>query len=332
MERSQDTEAAKQKRQISLSIVALLALVLAVGVFSLRRVSMHKAELRELGEQVLTLSSTLTKLESEKVELAEVAREVLRSLRAGQVSSEHPTTSVREHLDMFTQILRRQADTIEMLDQYTTRFIANLREGVEVGPLESVVLRSRADIERFRELVATVGADTEFTNAGTQQALSEIVESARRAVPRLSSDIGEIFVVLSSRTLSRVEQLEQAATVEIALITGMALLLGIFVSRRMRRLQRSLVEAKQLAALGKIAVALQHEINNPLAVIIGNAYIVRSTETSAAERDAALRAVEEAAMRIASVVQHTKDLERLRTTEYLEGVEMIDLGGIKPKQ
>lgn len=331
MERSQDIEAARQKRQISLSIVALLALVLAVGVFSLRRVSMHKAELRELGEQVLTLSSALTKLESEKVELSEVAREVLRPLRAGRASTEIATSHLHEQLEVFNSIIQRQEQTIEMLDQYAANFISNLREGVEVRPLESVVSRSRKDLARFRELVAIVSADGELARAETQQALSEIVESARRAVPRLSSDIGEIFAVLSARTLSRVEQLEQAAMVEIALITGMAMLLGIFVSRRMRRIQRSLVEAKQLAALGKVAVALQHEINNPLAVIIGNAYIVRSTETSAAERDAALHAVEEAAMRIASVVQQTKDLEQLRTTEYLAGVEMIDLSVARKK-
>jgi len=56
---------------------------------------------------------------------------------------------------------------------------------------------------------------------------------------------------------------------------------------------------------------------------------LRSSELKDPERIAVLQAVESSAKSIAEVLKRTKDMERLVTTEYVGGLEMVDLSSRK---
>ncbi len=316
----------RHRRQITTSVLGLLFLALAIGVFALVQISKLKSGLRTLGREALVFSSSLTRLETEKFELVDAARALRRRLASPAGSTDIPISeTLSGALTTFSALLQRQDVAVLALEEQIRIFSAESRVDTRVKPLERLLVRSRVDIDRFRRLVETMKANDDVASPATLNALTEVLEKAHKGLPDFSNDVGDILSVLSSRTLRQAGRLESELQIEIAVVTIVALLLGLFASYRIRVMQRALVAGQQLVALGKVAVALQHEINNPLAVIIGNSYIIRSTETSQAERDAALLAIEEAATRIAAVIQRTKDLEDLSTTEYLGGVEMIDL-------
>ena len=104
-------------------------------------------------------------------------------------------------------------------------------------------------------------------------------------------------------------------------------------SRRMetaaarRRAEEELRAARYLAGVGEMSLALQHEINNPLAALLSHTALVSSGMLAAGDREATLRVVDEQARRIAEVVRRLNALTDPRSVEYARGRRMVDLGG-----
>ncbi len=89
-------------------------------------------------------------------------------------------------------------------------------------------------------------------------------------------------------------------------------------------LQRSRARAEHLQHIAEVALTLAHEINNPLAVIIGELQLQLEDTDQPLDRDA-LGICLESAKRIADVV---RKISALREVEYQEfdGMRLLDLG------
>ncbi len=85
-----------------------------------------------------------------------------------------------------------------------------------------------------------------------------------------------------------------------------------------------LVHAERAAALAQLGAALQHEINNPLTVVLGQASLLLRREDLDPEVRGALEAVLNHALRIRDIMRKLQSVED-RLTPYIRGVEMIDL-------
>ena len=72
--------------------------------------------------------------------------------------------------------------------------------------------------------------------------------------------------------------------------------------------QRRLVQSEKLAGIGRLAAGVAHEINNPLAVILGYARVLRKKETGPLAED--LKVIEEEAIRAKDIVEGLLDLSR----------------------
>ena len=95
-----------------------------------------------------------------------------------------------------------------------------------------------------------------------------------------------------------------------------------------RHAEEALAHAQWLAGIGETTLALQHEINNPLAALIAHAELLSlESGTSEAEHREDLAVISEQARRIAAVVTRLATLKHPRTVEYLAGSRMIDLSG-----
>jgi DNA-binding response OmpR family regulator len=92
-----------------------------------------------------------------------------------------------------------------------------------------------------------------------------------------------------------------------------------------RRAEAELQRAQWLAGIGETSIALQHEINNPLAAIMSHAELLRMDYESRGEPNDALRSVLESARRIADVIRRLQALREPTTVEYLSGTRMLDL-------
>lgn len=94
-----------------------------------------------------------------------------------------------------------------------------------------------------------------------------------------------------------------------------------------RRAEEELGKARYLSGVGETALAVRHEINNPLAAILWHAELLRSGPSSEEERTESLDAILEQARRAAAVVRTLDDLREPRSVEYLRGQRMIDVSG-----
>jgi DNA-binding response OmpR family regulator len=92
-----------------------------------------------------------------------------------------------------------------------------------------------------------------------------------------------------------------------------------------RTAERELARARWLAGIGETTIALQHEINNPLAALLGHAELMYMDAEQRGERTEALEVVLEQARRIAGIMRRLAALKNPQTVEYVGGARMIDL-------
>ena len=92
-----------------------------------------------------------------------------------------------------------------------------------------------------------------------------------------------------------------------------------------RRAEEALAKAQWLAGIGHTALALQHEINNPLTALLTHAQLLAiDPESTPGVRDQVGTVIEQA-RRIADVVRRLKELREPQTVTYLGKERMLNL-------
>jgi DNA-binding response OmpR family regulator len=92
-----------------------------------------------------------------------------------------------------------------------------------------------------------------------------------------------------------------------------------------RQAEADLAVARWRAGIGEAAIALQHEINNPLAALLGHAELLLMEYKDRGEHNEQAQVVLDQARRIADVVKRIAKLRNPQTVEYIEGARMLDL-------
>jgi len=99
-----------------------------------------------------------------------------------------------------------------------------------------------------------------------------------------------------------------------------------------QRLQESLVEAQQIEAVRQTVVACCHEINQPLTVLCCQAQmLIEQCEHGSPHAGIALAMSEEAA-KLAEVMIKIGRIREIRTTKYIDGIDMLDLTASTPHE
>lgn len=97
--------------------------------------------------------------------------------------------------------------------------------------------------------------------------------------------------------------------------------------RARRDAEEALARAQWLAGIGETTLALQHEINNPLAALLGNTALIEAGIIRPEEYEETVIVIAEQARRIAAVVKRLASLRDPQTVEYRAGARMLDLSG-----
>lgn len=93
-----------------------------------------------------------------------------------------------------------------------------------------------------------------------------------------------------------------------------------------RRLQKELVQAQKKATVGEMMITLNHEINNPLAAVLGNTELLMMEAESLSERSRRkLETIHRESMRIRDILKKINNLREVQSTRYLNDMSMIDL-------
>ncbi len=106
-------------------------------------------------------------------------------------------------------------------------------------------------------------------------------------------------------------------------------------ARGRRRAEHELQKSKYLAGIGEVSLALQHEINNPLAALLTTSALISGGMMRPDEIPESLKTIDTQAQRIADVLKRLREVHQApRTVEYVGGQRMVDLGpdGRSPKK
>jgi DNA-binding response OmpR family regulator len=103
----------------------------------------------------------------------------------------------------------------------------------------------------------------------------------------------------------------------------------IALDRARRSAEQELARARWLAGIGETTLALEHEINNPLAALLGHAALLEMDGGTPEEAREHVGVVVEQAKRISTVVKRLAALKDPTSVEYLRGSRMLDLSGTK---
>ena len=94
-----------------------------------------------------------------------------------------------------------------------------------------------------------------------------------------------------------------------------------------RSAEEALANAQWLAGIGQTALALQHEINNPLMALLTSAQLLAEDPAAPAGYRDQAAAILEQTRRISAVVKRLRELKQPRSVEYVGKARMIDLSG-----
>lgn len=89
--------------------------------------------------------------------------------------------------------------------------------------------------------------------------------------------------------------------------------------------EEALANAQWMAGIGQTALAIQHEVNNPLAALLGNVQLMLMEDDLPPEIRVLGDDMLAQARRVANVVKRLSTLDAPKTVEYLTGATMLDL-------
>ncbi len=89
---------------------------------------------------------------------------------------------------------------------------------------------------------------------------------------------------------------------------------------------KEVLDKERLTAIVETAIAVNHEVNNPLTAILGNVQLLLLKRNDLDEELAAkLKTIEVSALKIKEVTQRLMHITSPRSVEYTEGTKMLDL-------
>ncbi len=80
-----------------------------------------------------------------------------------------------------------------------------------------------------------------------------------------------------------------------------------------KRSEAALIQNEKLAAVGRLAASISHEINNPLEAVINLVYLARMDDSLSAETSRVLNLADQELARVAQIVSHTLRFHRQST-------------------
>lgn len=93
------------------------------------------------------------------------------------------------------------------------------------------------------------------------------------------------------------------------------------------------MEGERVAVIGQLAVAMRHDVNNALAAMLAEAQLLeRDARVTHPEDKQALESIVKQARRVSESMDKLATISHAPTTEYVEGVQMIDLARVSPRR
>lgn len=314
------------RRSVYFLVIVLWGIGFSIGGFSVWQVVRLSGDLRRVSDRVVHLSHQFSSLSHEKILL-------IHNLERLQVAAYDGVISADEHTELggvapeAETAFQRQRNLLIAMRRQIEGIASeetNRREVRET--LERSILSALRDSTRVQELLPLFRSAPGPITADNRHALIGALDEVQQDLSRANAELGEILNLVVGEVIARTESSQRWVASQVVLAAIAGLFVGAIIVAQFRSQNRRLIETEQLAVLGKVAVTIQHEINNPLSVIIGQTYLLRHGKLRNEDREMALGSIEEAAEVIAAVVRRAKHLRTVQTVPYVGDEEMLNLG------
>ena len=315
----------KQGAVLISGVVLLWAATIVLSVFAIRQLKKIEGELELIDIEATRLAQTVARVDILHLESAIMLRRFM-GLLGDEVAD--PILRLREKPRTLADLLDQQASEIKSLGNLVGELAAQQRADLsqEVSEMRDLITRLQKSHAAYLILIRR-GIISE--QGSLRVVPGGIVDQLGRHEAELDELVDRVSIgvkALVQRSLALSAGYKHASYMEMLVIAAMIVLFGFMLVLSIMRMQRRLIETENLALVGKMAVALRHEINNPLAAIVGNSFLLRHEgELSEEQRRQTVTAIEESAQRISSVVKRLSEMKEVSITDHLGGVEMLDI-------
>jgi len=94
---------------------------------------------------------------------------------------------------------------------------------------------------------------------------------------------------------------------------------------RIKNAEDERLQAQQMETVKNMIVTYNHEMNQPLTVIMGYVDLLKDEVSGDNEKEELLKTIKEQATRVVKILDKIKSLEHVETKQYIPGSTMIDL-------
>ena len=326
------------RRVITMSL-ALLALVIAVSLIGAIRIGAVQREVVKVAREIVPFSNiinhlTITELRGAlEVEHALLVLERTRSdeIRADEIARlkhvlvENEKSSFSSHLaknQLLTFVDDQERDEFAH-PELATRIRKSLR---------SIQSDSAAYQQELRAAIEKLEGATAPPYPSLGQAIAEL-QRIHLHIDLHTRELRQSVETMIQHAMTTSSTHQRSAEVLLASTAGLALVLGILLVWRIRALHHRMLSSERTALLARTVVTLHHEINNPLAIIVGNAELLQMQLGGEDEkRTEMLATIQQMAMRIRDVLHKLSTLAEVAFTDYVSGTSMVRIDELSDQE
>jgi len=235
---------------------------------------------------------------------------------------------VQEALDRCVEILGLESGSISVWDDKTTRVTYEVMTG---SPEKNQILQ-RIERDHLRVLRKDFSVEFAYLTLKSKDGAQTVFSYPIQSENRLVGAINGLF--LGERNLPLEEEFLEALAHQLGLaVAKRNELLGREEEKKTEEKQKEAIKSERLSAIHQTSVAVNHEINNPLTAVLGNAQLLLTMKEGLDEETKEkLRIIEENALKIMNVTQTLLKIMEPVIVEYAGGVKMLDIHKSKKKE
>jgi len=135
-----------------------------------------------------------------------------------------------------------------------------------------------------------------------------------------------LFVVVQAVVAFNFTPDDWRITVPIYVAYGTLAISVGWLSEQLHGYYRRALQHERMAAIGEVAVTIQHELNNALTIVVTESQLMESDAANLNdEQRESVRSIQNAGIRMAAQVEKLANLADTPVTTYSSGIQMLDL-------
>lgn len=247
--------------------------------------------------------------------LKDLAQKINSSVEMNQI--------LQDALDGLLDVARLQCASVTLWDEKTKKVAHQMAS----GSIEKVKILRDFDqrvIETMREQIRMESIYATFDSEGPHSVFSYPIKRDGKTVGALAG------LVEGYTNLSADEELFEALSHQIGIAFTKSRLWGDKIGGE---IQEDLIKSERLNAIVETAVTINHEINNPLAAVLGYAQLLLSRpENLDQDTIDKLKKIETGALRIKEVTNRLLKIVEPVVVKYAGDIRMVDLDQSKTEE